>query len=104
MKVLIAEDDTASRMILQKNLQNWGYQVTAAEDGNKAWEIIQTSPPRIVLIDWVMPGIDGLELCKKIRSLPDKKYTYVIFLTSKTESQDIVTALDTGADDFLSKP
>ncbi|MBN1806193.1 MAG: response regulator [Sedimentisphaerales bacterium] len=104
MKVLIAEDDTASRMVLQKHLQEWGYQVLAAEDGNKAWEIIQTNQPRIVLIDWIMPGIDGLELCKKIRSLPNKDYTYLIFLTSKTENQDIVTALDTGADDFLSKP
>ncbi len=104
MKVLIAEDDAATRIALQNHLQNWGYEVVAAEDGNKAWDSIQSWQPRIVLIDWVMPGMDGLQLCKKIRSLPGKKYTYIIFLTSKTEDQDIVTALDTGADDFLSKP
>jgi len=104
MKVLIAEDDTASRIVLQNHLQSWGYEVIASEDGNKAWGEIVTNRPEIALIDWVMPGMDGLELCKKIRSLDENQYTYIIFLTSKTESSDIVTALDNGADDFMSKP
>jgi len=104
MKVLIAEDDTASRIVLQNHLQKWGYEVVAAEDGNKAWEMIQTCKPEIALVDWMMPGIDGLELCKKIRSHSKDNYLYTIFLTSKNDNQDIVTALDTGADDFLSKP
>jgi two-component system, sensor histidine kinase ChiS len=104
MKVLLTEDDAASRIVLQKHLQNWGYEVIAAEDGNKAWEIIQTCRPQIVLVDWIMPGMDGLQLCKKIRGQSENNYIYTIFLTSKTENEDMVTALDTGADDFLSKP
>ncbi len=104
MKVLIAEDDNASRIVLQNHLQNWGYEVIAAEDGYQAWNVIQTSRPEIILIDWIMPGIDGIELCKKVRSQSDKNYIYTIFLTSKNEIDDMVTALDNGADDFISKP
>jgi signal transduction histidine kinase len=104
MKVLIAEDDNASRIILQNHLQNWGYEVIAAEDGYKAWNVIQTSRPEIILIDWIMPGMDGIELCKKVHSQSDKNYIYTIFLTSKNEIDDMVTALDNGADDFISKP
>lgn len=104
MKVLIAEDDTASRIVLQSHLNSWGYDVISAGDGSKAWDEIVAHRPEIVLIDWVMPGMDGLELCKKIRSLNSTQYTYIIFLTSKAENCDIVTALDNGADDFMSKP
>ena len=103
MKVLIAEDDTASRMVLKNYLQNWGYQAVSAEDGNSAWELIQSQQPEIAIVDWMMPGMDGIELCKKIRS-QSGNYTYIIFLTSKNENEDMVTALNTGADDFLSKP
>ncbi|MDD5134266.1 MAG: response regulator [Phycisphaerae bacterium] len=104
MRVLLAEDDTASRMILEKHLSDWGYEVLTAENGSEAWEIIRTQQPQIVLIDWIMPGMDGLELCKKIRSVPDGKYIYLIFLTSKAQNEDIVIALDAGADDYLCKP
>jgi PAS domain S-box-containing protein len=104
MRVLLAEDDMTSRIILEKHLRDWGYDVLTAEDGSEAWEIIRSQRPQIVLIDWIMPGIDGLELCKKIRSVPDGKYTYLIFLTSKAQNEDIVTALDAGADDYLCKP
>ena len=104
MKVLIVEDDTASRIVLEKHLKDWGYEVLTAQDGKEAWEIIQDQQPEIVLIDWVMPGMNGLELCKKVRSGQNNGYTYIIFLTSKIESDDIVTALDTGADDHLCKP
>jgi PAS domain S-box-containing protein len=104
MRVLLAEDDMTTRIVLEKHLRDWGYDVLTAENGSEAWEIIRTQQPQIVLIDWIMPGIDGLELCKKIRSMPDSKYTYLIFLTSKAQNQDIVTALDAGADDYLCKP
>jgi len=104
MKVLIAEDDTASRIVLEKHLTNWGYEVLAAQDGSQAWEIVRQQQPRIALVDWIMPGMDGLELCKSIRSRQDVGYTYIIFLTSKEENEDIVTALDAGADDYLCKP
>src|SRR3990170_294058 len=93
MRVLLAEDDTASRIILEKHLKNWGYEVLTAQNGSEAWEIIRNQQPQIVLIDWIMPEMDGLELCRKIRSMPDGRYTYLIFLTSKTQSEDIVTAL-----------
>jgi DNA-binding response OmpR family regulator len=104
MKVLIAEDDTASRIVLEKHLNNWGYEVFAAQNGNEAWESVRLQQPQIVLVDWIMPGIDGLELCRRIRCEHDGRYTYIIFLTSKIKSEDIVTALDAGADDYLCKP
>jgi PAS domain S-box-containing protein len=104
MRVLLAEDDSISRIILENHLKNWGYEVSSAQNGSQAWEILCAQHPQIVLIDWIMPDIDGLELCKKIRSIPAGRYTYLIFLTSKTQNQDIVTALDAGADDYLSKP
>lgn len=104
MRVLLAEDDSISRIILENHLKSWGYEVLSAQNGRQAWEILCDQNPQIVVIDWVMPEIDGLELCKKIRSIPAGRYTYLIFLTSKTQSQDIVTALDAGADDYLCKP
>jgi DNA-binding response OmpR family regulator len=104
VKALIAEDDTTSRIVLEKRLSNWGYEVLVAKDGNQALEIIRSQRPEIVLVDWMMPMMDGLELCRKIRELQDSGYTYIIFLTSKTENEDIVTALDAGADDYLPKP
>ncbi|MHB9070445.1 MAG: ATP-binding response regulator [Sedimentisphaerales bacterium] len=104
MRVLLAEDDSISRLILENHLKNWGYEVISAQNGSQAWEILCSQHPQLVIIDWVMPEIDGLELCKKIRSTPAGRYTYLIFLTSKTQNQDIVTALDAGADDYLSKP
>jgi PAS domain S-box-containing protein len=104
MKILIAEDDTASRVVLEKYLKDWGYEVIAAPSGSEAWRIIGEQQPEIVLADWVMPGMDGLELCRKVRSAQDGRYTYIIFLTSKRESEDMITALDAGADDYLCKP
>lgn len=107
MKVLIVEDDTPSRMILQNHLESWSYKVITAEDCNKAWDIITAQRPEIVLIDWIASETDRLELCSRTRSLDNEKndkYTYIIFLTSKAENRDIVNALDSGADDYLCKP
>ncbi len=104
IKALIAEDDTASRIVLQNRLQSWGYKAYAAENGQVAWDIIQTHSPQLIVADWIMPVMNGLKLCKKIRQKTSCKHSYIIFLTSKTQNKDIVTALDSGADDFLAKP
>ena len=104
MKVLIAEDDRVSRRILKATLERWGYEVSVAEDGREAWEKIQSDDVPLVILDWMMPEMDGLEVCRRIRSKDDGDYTYVIFLTAKEGKTDIVTGLDSGADDYVVKP
>ncbi len=105
MKVLVAEDDLVSRRILEKCVTSWGYEVLLAEDGLQAWEIIQTTPDiGISILDWMMPGLDGTELCRKIRSLSGRHYTYIIMLTAKVQREDLLTGLSAGADDYLTKP
>ncbi len=104
MKVLIAEDDPISRRILEANLKSWGYDVATASDGDEAWDMVKDSGIPLVILDWMLPGIDGLELCRRIRARRESEYTYIIFLTSKEEKKDIITALDAGADDYIAKP
>jgi two-component system, cell cycle response regulator len=105
LTVLIAEDDPIFRRLLQSWLQNWGYQVTTAENGAEAWEILrQSKTPDLLIFDWMMPGIDGLELCRRIREKQCERYPYVLLLTGKDEKQDIVNGLNAGADDYLTKP
>jgi signal transduction histidine kinase len=104
MKVLIAEDDSASRMALRAILRKWGHEVIVAEDGNQAWELLQRENPKIAILDWMMPGIEGIELCRRIRERADCDYVYVILLTAKVEKEDIVAGLDAGADDYITKP
>jgi two-component system, cell cycle response regulator len=102
--VLIAEDDAMFRRILVNWLEKWNYQVTAAEDGAKAWSILQSSDaPQMVILDWMMPGMDGIELCRRIRS-EQGRYRYLLLLTAKDEKHDVVTGLNAGADDYLTKP
>jgi two-component system cell cycle response regulator len=103
--VLIAEDDPMFRKILQSWLQSWSYRVTIAEDGAQAWSILlQEHPPELLILDWVMPEVDGLELCRRIRERQQSPYQYILLVTGKDEKQDIVRGLDTGADDYLTKP
>ena len=105
MKILIVEDDPISRRILQANLMKWGYEVTVAIDGQKAFDILrQPEPPNLLISDWVMPHMDGLTLCREIRRLNIKRYVYFILLTTKGEKRDIIQGLAAGADDFLIKP
>lgn len=107
MKVLIAEDAMISRLMLEEWLTSWGYQPISAVDGQEAWDIIsedKTNAPRLALLDWMMPNMDGIELCQKIKNTEKLPFIYVILLTSKNSKEDIVTGLDAGADDFLSKP
>lgn len=104
MKVLIAEDEPVSRHLLQAHLQQWGHQVAAAEDGAAAWRLFQREAFPLVLSDWIMPHMDGLDLIRHIRSLPTGAFPYIILLTAKTQKQDVISGLEAGANDFVSKP
>ncbi len=105
MKVLIADNDTVTHRKLQGILEESGYDVITANDGNKAWKIIEKDDfPKMIILDWMMPGIDGVSLCKKIRGLPDREYIYIIMVTSKNLSENIVEGLEAGADDYIIKP
>ena len=104
-RVLIAEDDAMFRKILQSWLETWGYQVVVAPDGTRAWNILQQEcPPELLILDWVMPGIDGTELCRRIRERQRTSYQYILLVTAKDDKQDVVRGLEAGADDYLTKP
>ena len=103
--ILVAEDDPLFRRLFQKWLQQWGYDVTVVEDGAAAWREIENEHcPRLLLLDWMMPGMDGVEICRRVRALHHDLYTYILVVTSRQERQDIVVALDAGADDYVTKP
>jgi PleD family two-component response regulator len=104
MKLLVADDDPLQRAILSRLLAGWGYQVQLAKDGIEAWEVLeQPEPPQLVILDWMMPGMDGPDLCRKLRGL-QRPYTYVLLLTARNEREDILEGLESGADDYLTKP
>ncbi len=93
------------RRILKSWLENWGYRVTLAEDGEKAWNILQQeTQPQMLILDWVMPGVDGAEICHRVRVRQKTPYQYVLLVTAKDDSADVVAGLDAGADDYLTKP
>jgi diguanylate cyclase (GGDEF)-like protein len=105
MRILIAEDDALSRTLLERTLQRSGYDVVAVADGAEALlELSSQDPPRLALLDWVMPEKDGLEVCREVRRRKDQTYTYLILLSSRESKQDIVYGLESGADDYLTKP
>ena len=105
MKILIAEDDPVSRRLLQALLQKWGYEVTVASDGEEAWELLQQEgAPRLAIIDWMMPKMDGAEVCRKVRATEGGAYVYLLLLTAKTQKEDIVRGIGAGADDYVTKP
>lgn len=105
MKVLIAEDDLTSRLILGSILKKWEFTPVLACNGKEAWDIMQSEDaPRLVILDWQMPEMSGIEVCKKIRENDTSDPPYLIVLTSRDEKKDIVKALDAGANDFISKP
>jgi putative two-component system response regulator len=104
MDIMIADDEVVSRKKMEALLKNLGYNVFCASDGKEAWEMWQQQRTRIVIIDWLMPGMDGVEVCAKIRKATGSKYTYIIIVTSKSEVTDLVEAMDAGADDFITKP
>lgn len=105
IKVLVAEDDNVNRLKLNRFLtQEMGLEVVLAEDGEQAWEIFKQGSIRFVISDWMMPGCDGIELCQRIRDYNAKHYTYFILLTGRTEHEDLIKGMSTGADDFVNKP
>jgi two-component system cell cycle response regulator len=105
MKILIADDDSVSRLILERTLKGWGYETVVAENGIKALEILeQKNPPAIAILDWIMPFMEGTEVCRRIRMQSALPYTYILMLTAKREQQDLLQGMDSGADDFIRKP
>lgn len=105
MKVLAVEDDAVARGVLRQALKRLDHDAIEAANGQAAWEMLQTEPVRVVVSDWVMPEMDGLQLCRKIRARPGAEYTYFILLTSNTANdENRREAADAGVDDFLTKP
>ncbi|MBN2529868.1 MAG: response regulator [Deltaproteobacteria bacterium] len=103
--VLVAEDDTATRNILIKTLEKFGYRVSAAKDGDEAMQMLndELDPPELAVLDWMMPGIDGLEICRRLR-LRKRPFVFVILLTARCSDEDVIQGLEAGAHEFLTKP
>ncbi len=104
-EVLVAEDDQVSQQVLVTVLRNWGYKVTAVDDGQKAWEILERDDrPVLAILDWMMPHVSGVDVCRKLREIKTDTPTYVIMLTALTTKENIVEGLEAGANDYLGKP
>ncbi|MBI5393823.1 MAG: response regulator [Verrucomicrobia bacterium] len=104
MRILIAEDDTMSRMILKRTLEKLGHEVIVAQDGQEAWTLFQRQEVPVLISDRNMPGMDGLELCRHIRRENRKRYTYIIIITGSDAGGGFLAAMDAGADDYTTKP
>ena|SRR2546421_2738874 len=105
MKILIAEDDPVSRRLLQATIEKFGYEVVVAAQGAEAWAALQhDDAPSLAILDWMMPELDGIEVCRRVREIPTSTPPYLILLTAKTERGDVVAGLDAGANDYLTKP
>ncbi len=105
MKILIAEDDPIPRRLLQASLTKSGYEVVTARDGTEAWDALQAEDaPKLAILDWLMPGMDGVDVCRRVRQRSNAPYVYILLLTSKDRKEDVVTGMDAGADDYLTKP
>ena len=105
MRILIAEDDAISRRLLERQLQKWGHDVIPVSDGRAALEILQAKDaPPLAILDWMMPELDGVQVCRSVRGPSMERIMYVILLTAKGQKADIVTGLESGADDYLVKP
>lgn len=102
--ILVIEDEEAQRLILQHNLEEAGYEVICAEDGEIGWELITDYRPDLIVLDWMMPKLSGLELCRRIKSSAKTKNTPIIMLSARSEEVDRIRGLDIGADDYVSKP
>ncbi len=105
MKILIADDSIVSRHLLEATLRKWGYEVMVACDGAEALELLQREDaPSLIILDWMMPGMTGVEVCRRIRQRDSEPYTYILLLTSKSQKEDLIEGMDAGADDYITKP
>jgi two-component system, cell cycle response regulator len=104
MRILIAEDDTVSRILLQKSVERYGHDCIVAQDGAEAWQLYQENTVDVIISDWMMPHMDGMELCRRVRAEPGRGYTYFIFLTALTEREHLLQGIKAGADDYVTKP
>lgn len=105
MRILIAEDDPVSRRLLEALLTKWGYEVIVTTDGMQAWEVLQQEDaPRLAILDWMMPELDGPEVCRKVRATESGTYTYLLLLTAKSQKDDVILGIGAGADDYVTKP
>ena len=105
MHVLVADDDPASRCLMETTVTKWGYTVVACSDGSQAWKVLSgRNPPEIAILNWMMPGPVGPELCRMVRQSPELASLYIVLLTARGGSDDVIAGLDAGADDYVSKP
>jgi len=103
--ILIAEDDPVSRRLLELFLVKWGFEVSIATTGTEALQMLERlDAPRLAILDWMMPGMEGVQVCQKLRETADRKYVYVLLLTARTQKEDLLQGLESGADDYLTKP
>jgi len=105
MRILIAEDETSFRRLLEEQLAMWGYDVVAAEDGEAALQILKSpDPPRLAILDWMMPKLSGIEVCRNVRETVQAPYIYILLLTSQQRDEDLAAGIEVGADDYITKP
>jgi two-component system cell cycle response regulator len=105
VKILIADDSIVSRHLLEATLRKWGYDVMVACDGAEALDLLQReNAPALIILDWMMPGMTGVEVCRRIRERDGEPYTYILLLTSKSQKEDLIEGMDAGADDYITKP
>jgi sigma-B regulation protein RsbU (phosphoserine phosphatase) len=107
MKILVAEDDAVTRKILAVTLERLGWDVVSVTDGQAAWQVFETlgkDAPELAVLDWMMPGLEGIEICRRLRATPGFEFVYVILLTSRAEKQDLSAGLAAGANDYIAKP
>jgi len=105
MKILVADDDLVFQMLLPQMLTPWGYEVVLATNGNEAWKQVRShGGPRLAILDWIMPGLDGLEVCRRVRAERKNDYVYILLMTANKKSGDLLTVMEAGADDYVTKP
>jgi DNA-binding response OmpR family regulator len=105
MRLLLAEDNTTTRIVLESTLRDWGYDVVATPDGAQAWQELQAErAPELVLLDWTMPDLTGPDVCRKVRNGPHAQSTYIILLTARANREDLLAGFQAGADEYIVKP